>query len=159
MGGNCVLKSGHRLSGETIFLHICKFCYDYRGEKNSHSQEECKLKRKLLKEVECESQVKRKSDASNEKTRNEKSGSKIRKEETEDRSPRKIAETPQKYFKDNKQVVNDMSMDMDKMTQLESVKKRAEVQNETESRGSIKGGLTSPNINLDVGDIHEAKVE
>merc|ERR1719319_1910988 len=56
--GKCVLQSGHHIAyGFSKMIHICKFCFDYRGEKKTHTDEECKLKKSLLQDVEHESQI------------------------------------------------------------------------------------------------------
>jgi len=59
--GRCFLPSGHPIknqghtsSGLVKMLHICTFCFEYRGENNAHNDRECRLKKKLMYEVENE---------------------------------------------------------------------------------------------------------
>ena len=111
--GNCVLKSGHRLIGETRFLHICKFCFEYRGEMKYHTQGECRVKEKLLREIQDERQSKyvagkrKKVDAESEmETRNGKEERKNRKKLLKERSPTRCIEKSVDLSRENSHVVN-----------------------------------------------------
>jgi len=94
--GKCILRDGHCTSLGTKLLHICKFCLEFRGEKNFHTSEECELKKILLKEVKSDSQnwknERKESKSANDKEKRDKIISKKMAQQENGREERKPKE-------------------------------------------------------------------